>query len=447
VIEIRDILGAAVLTVALLAVFAAAEVWRRRRNPPAEWTRKFVHVGTGLVCLGFPWLVRSPWLVTGMGVVASALLTLGHRAGALRSVSGVTRRTSGVQFYPLAVALTYALAYGRPWLYVASILTLAVCDAFAALIGLRYGRLRYSVEEESKSVEGSLAFLLLAFLAILLPALVMARLPVPVCLLSALLVATVVTGFEAISLSGSDNLFVPLAAGVILAKISSKPLPEIAAQNASLAAIALLVGILARRMPALNTGAVVTLILFAFGAWSLGSWLWALPVLIGLVAYNLLISSLPPSPAAAPVRVRVVVRALLPPLYALILSNTSALDQTFLGPYVAVFATTVALTLWSYQRRTAEAGSPALLGRGLLCCLLWGWLTVAVPGAFRGVPFSALFAPAALVATALLLEAESQGRTPSEPTDELWPAGRTLVCYAVLATTVLAQVWGIVPSW
>ena len=37
-------------------------------------------------------------------------------------------------------------------------------DAFAALVGSEYGKLRYSVEEDTKSVEGSLVFLVVAII-------------------------------------------------------------------------------------------------------------------------------------------------------------------------------------------------------------------------------------------------------------------------------------------
>jgi hypothetical protein len=107
------------------------------------------------------------------------------------------------------------------------VLVLAVGNAFAALIGSRYGVIRYEVEDETKSLEGSLVFLVIAFLAIHLPTLQMTDLSRPVCVLAALLVAALVTGFEAIALEGADNLFIPLAVVIILGKITTKPLSEV----------------------------------------------------------------------------------------------------------------------------------------------------------------------------------------------------------------------------
>ena len=110
----------------------------------------------------------------------------------------MARRTRGSEYYPLSVCLLFFLTQEQPWLYVASMLVLAVADAGAALIGMRYGRIRYGVEQETKSLEGSLAFMAIAFAAILIPMTVMTDLPLAVCLGSALLVALLVTGFEAV---------------------------------------------------------------------------------------------------------------------------------------------------------------------------------------------------------------------------------------------------------
>ena len=127
---------------------------------------------------------------------------------------------------------------------------------------------------------------MIAFLAIHLPTLLLTDLPRPVCVLAALLVAALVTGFEAISLEGADNLFVPLAVVVILGKITTKPLSEVVFQNLSLLAICLAVGLVVWRFRSFNVGGAITFILFAYGTWSLGSWVWALPVFVGFAGLS-----------------------------------------------------------------------------------------------------------------------------------------------------------------
>lgn len=441
-----DLPGALLLSAVFLGLLAAAELWRRFGNPQAEWTRKLVHLGGGLACLAFPFLVRSPWAVLAMALPLSALFAAGARFGFLKSLHGVGRPSRGAEYYPLAVWLVFVIAQGRPWLYLAAVLVLAVGDAFAALVGSRYGRLRYAVEDSSKSLEGSLVFLVLAFLAIHLPTLLLTDLPRPVCVLAALLVAALVTGFEAISLEGADNLFVPLAVAVVLAKITTKPLGEVVFQNLSLAVIALAVALVVWRLPTLNVGGAIAFILYAYGAWSLGNWQWALPALVGFALYAACWAGAPHGYAG--VRVRTVARALLAPFSLLALANASGWFAPLYGPYLAASGTVLALSLASGVFRLHRLGegrrAAAALGIGLAAAAvvtLPPWLAqAAVPAAAP-----AAVAAAVVLATAGALAAEV--RHLEAAVGREWTAVRFLASYAAAALVAAATAAGLVAAW
>jgi dolichol kinase len=338
----HDGIGAMLSGGVFLIVLVAAEAWARIGRPHPEWTRKLVHVAGGLICLGFPFVLRSPWIVLALSATLSGVFALGAYTGGLRSLHGVTRRSRGAEYYPLAVTLVFLMALGRPWLYVASIMTLAVADAAAALVGSAYGRIRYEVDGSSKSVEGSLAFFMMAFWVIHIPLLLMTDLPRETCLLAAALVALLVTGFEAVSLGGADNLFVPIGVCAILARITTKPVPEIAFQLSSLLALLVVGSALIRRTRAFNTGATLTFVLFAYGAWSLGSPHWAVPILSGLALY-ILVRLLWITPDTVQVRVRILFRALVVPLILLVLANATQSSARLFAPFVAACAIACAL--------------------------------------------------------------------------------------------------------
>lgn len=319
-------------------MLVVAEVWARSGGKP-EHTRKLVHLGGSAIGVFLPLLVQSWQVALALTGSLSLLFFVTSNGRLLKSVSGVARSSRGSEYYPLAVFLVFVLAGDEYWRYLASLLVLGVADAFAALVGGEYGRVRYAVEEESKSLEGSLVFLVVAYLAIQLPLLLLTQLPPGIIVLSSLLVALVVTGFEAISLRGADNLFVPIATCVILGKITTKPLPEVAFQNASLLGLTVLIGLGARRFPKLNVGATIAVLLFTYGLWSLGSPLWALPVLIGLVA---LVVARSGKFSGRYVGVRPVARACMPLVAILVVSNMNAAHNfwfaTFLGATAAMTA-------------------------------------------------------------------------------------------------------------
>lgn len=355
-IPASDIRAACILGLAFLALLAIAEAWSRLGNGKPEWTRKLVHVCGGLACLLFPFVMTSPWTVLLFAASITVILVAGAETRWLQSLHRVKRRSRGSEYFPISVFLVFILSQERPWLYVASMLVLTVADAFAALIGMRYGKIRYEVEEETKSLEGSLAFGMIAFAAIAIPLVTMTDLPLSVCLLSALLVAAVVTGFEAVCLTGTDNLFVPIGVCVILSKITTKPLNEIIYQNASMALMLAVIVWLSWRARALNIGGALTLALFAYGAWSLGSEWWAVPALTGFAVY---IAACVLKPLNEALRVRTVFRAVTIPLALLVAANMLNLKQALYAPFVASLTVVLFLSIRNHLLAPGEEAERA----------------------------------------------------------------------------------------
>lgn len=468
-----DLRGAAILASAFLVLVAVAEAWSRLGRPDPEHTRKLVHLGGGIACLSFPFLVRSPWVVLVMAGGMTALFALGGRWGFLRSLHSVKRPSRGAEYYPLAIFLVFLFARDRPWLYLAAVLVLAVGDAFAALIGGRYGRIRYEVQDEQKSLEGSLVFLVIAFLAIHLPTLLMTDLPRPVTVLAALLVAVLVTGFEAISLDGADNLFVPLAVVVILAKITTKSLEEVAFQNLSLLAICLLTALVVWRFRTFNVGATITFILFAYGTWSLGNWQWAVPVFAGFAAYTAAWLHAVRGRGGRDgdrdrgerddrredreergdrrergLRVRVVATALLVPFLVLALANGLGQGPRFFGPYLAACGAVLALALptgaWRLHRLAGVRWLAAVVAVGAI-----GWAATALAPWLvqRGVPAGSLLAVGAAVVAAALLNAAIDRRSPAAVARSEWTVPRFLLSAAAAGAVFAAQEAGWIAGW
>ncbi|MFN3598754.1 MAG: diacylglycerol/polyprenol kinase family protein [Aquificaceae bacterium] len=99
----------------------------------------------------------------------------------------------------LGIFLSF-LAFGKGSALV-GVLVLAVGDAFAGLVGIRYGRTRIG----NKSLEGSLAFFLSTFL-VLLPF---------VGMMKALWISLFCALVEALPLKLDDNFTIPLTAGFL----------------------------------------------------------------------------------------------------------------------------------------------------------------------------------------------------------------------------------------
>ncbi len=194
---------------------------RKRVNMHPETARKIVHVGSGLLALSFPWLFDTSWpVVIACGVSAIGLAALRHTTWfpiGLREVMGSVDRKSGGEFYfPLAIAILFPLAGGDRLLYCIPVMILTFADTAAALVGSRFGCTHYRSTRGYKSVEGSLAFFVVALLCTYIVLLRFSGLAVLDSLQIAVAVAVITTLAEAVSTAGSDNLLSPLIAFVFL---------------------------------------------------------------------------------------------------------------------------------------------------------------------------------------------------------------------------------------
>jgi len=440
-------IGVVVLVAYFGGVLLAAELWARLGRPRPELPRKLVHVAGGIGCLFFPLLTRSwiPVLVLSAGL--SAIFALAHRIGFLPSLHGVQRSGRGAEYYPLAVLAAFVLSQGRLWLYLAAVLTLAVADGFAALIGGRYGTIGYRIEDSRKSVEGSLVFLVIAFLAVHLPVLLLTDLPRAVCVLASLHVAVLVTGLEAIALRGTDNLWVPLGVMYILVKITAQPLEEVIYQNVSLLLIAAGIALASARVPLFQAGASLVVMLYVYGCWALGGWHWALPLFTG---FAFLLASgygiRPAFPGAARIGVRATERAVIPIFCVLLLANTLHQHRTFYGPFLAGNAVVVALTL----TRRVLASAPPSRGRRFVALVLAATIataSVTIPPLLvqPAVIGSAPLAVLAIVIAAMLGNAAVDARR-TDPAP-VWTRLRIALSLAAAAAVWGLQETGVIPPW
>lgn len=212
-------LAMAAAMAAFLLLFVALQGLAQARSAHPETTRKLLHTGSGLLTLPFPFLFHEVWpvvLLTGASafVVASARFVPAVRARFGGVTGGVGRTTFGEIYFPLAVALLFLLTLGGdPLLFVIPLLVLSLADTAGAVVGTRYGRTRSS---GGKSVEGSMAFAIVAFVCILVPLLASSTAGRVEAVLVAATVALLVMLLEGSASRGLDNLVVPLASYLLL---------------------------------------------------------------------------------------------------------------------------------------------------------------------------------------------------------------------------------------
>ena len=264
-----DIAPALLVAVLYLALFGTVELIGRRTGIDPELTRKAVHIGAGLVALSFPVIFRSHLTVLVLAALFGTLLFAARRLRLLPSVHGVKRDTVGELLYPVAVYGTLLLATrtATPSFYTICVLLLAVGDGLAGVVGTRVASPGYRVAGGRKSLAGSLTFFVVALGAIAGTLIATGDQPAHAALVASV-AGLLITGLEAISTHGSDNITVSLGGWCVLAITTARTTAELAGDLVMLVVTgAILLALLGRARFGVVGGIAGALV--AFTAWML----------------------------------------------------------------------------------------------------------------------------------------------------------------------------------
>lgn len=227
----RDWIALGVSYVYAFGLIALAEVVRRWRGYPHEFTRKIVHIGAGMWVFGVVALFDN-WYIGVIPFATFIVLNFISYRKRIFSAMDVADSTPGTVYFAFSITVLFLLFWrtnvptDRGAIAIAGTMAMTWGDSMASIIGHRWGRHRYTIFGSTRSWEGSAAMVVAACLAmfltlILVPGSALSPLTVPPPMGQALLAAFVAACFaavaEGISPSGMDNISVPLLAGFIIA--------------------------------------------------------------------------------------------------------------------------------------------------------------------------------------------------------------------------------------
>ncbi|MGE3802120.1 MAG: diacylglycerol/polyprenol kinase family protein [Candidatus Kapaibacterium sp.] len=204
---------AILITLALYGtLFAGAEFLYRKLKLDPEVSRKITHIVGGFIALALPLLFQSYWTVVILGLVFFLTLLTTKRSGVVQSVHNVERQTAGELYFPLALAVIFTLSSITDTfhLYTPVMLALALGDSAAWYVGSRYGKHRYHLFGERKSVEGSIAIAVVIAIIATVSLILQNTTSTLFALLLGVGTGVLISTLEAVSPRGTDNLTVPI---------------------------------------------------------------------------------------------------------------------------------------------------------------------------------------------------------------------------------------------
>lgn len=208
-----DIIPFIIATVYVVGVFIISE---KVLNTRPEVARKFLHIMVGNLIFIMPFF-SDVWGMLILTVPTTIVLFFLTDYSPVKIENKVTEsgHVLGLFFYALIWSVLLLIFNGENlWIVAMAIAALVYGDGFAALIGGKFGRIKYSVWGGEKSLEGSLTMFVVVAVVSVFVWMFYAALPysysLPTFNFWAILgISAVATICEAISYGGIDNITVP----------------------------------------------------------------------------------------------------------------------------------------------------------------------------------------------------------------------------------------------
>lgn len=200
-------------------ILVASEILWRKNLIKGEKARKFIHILAGCWIAFWPLYLPFDGIFI-LGCVALTLLIYSRFTSLFHAIYAVKRKTYGDLLFALAIIVCAYYAQAD-WIFILSILLLALADGGAAIVGRFWGSKNtyyvFGSKSLKKSINGTATFVLLAYVSIAVGLYFggnefLADNPIRF-LVVVPLVATIA---ENTMPFGFDNFFTPLSATLIL---------------------------------------------------------------------------------------------------------------------------------------------------------------------------------------------------------------------------------------
>ena len=203
-----------VVAVSLLAVSAfvlSAYALARRNIVSPTTVRKALHVAVGAwTLLVTPYFHSLGWALVLPGLFL--IVNASPQARPLfRAIEGTGGGAKGLWTFPAGVVLAYVIFWEDRPAVLAGLAALAFADPAAAIVGKRFGQRHFRWFGHGRTLEGSLAFLLVAGVGAAMAAACAAHATGTIPWRAGVGCGLVGAAVEAVTPSGWDNLTIPVA--------------------------------------------------------------------------------------------------------------------------------------------------------------------------------------------------------------------------------------------
>ena len=225
-----DLWGLILSYVYAFGLLVSVEAIGRRLRWPHDLTRKIIHIGAGMWIWGILALFDH-WTFGLIPFATFIVLNYLFYRQRLFQAMDAADATPGTVYFAISITVLFAVFWrtdgtvDRVPIAAAAVMAMTLGDAFASIVGVRWGRHIYSLFGHPRSWEGTITMAVVSFLAIfltwrLLPGSSLSPNSIPLApgmaLWHAALASVVAALAEGTAPAGTDNLTVPLFTGAAL---------------------------------------------------------------------------------------------------------------------------------------------------------------------------------------------------------------------------------------
>ena len=212
-----DIVALIIVYLYVAIIFVVAEKVLKTRP---EVSRKFLHIMVGNMIFAMPFF-SDPWvMVWFLTLPITVVLFFLTEYSPIKIDNSVTEsgHALGLFFYAGIWTVLIAVFSNYLWIVALAIVPMVYGDGFAALIGQKFGKIKYTVFGGTKSLEGSLTMFVITTVMSVFVWMVFTTIGYPMPefnLFYIIAISAVATVCEALSYGGIDNLSVPALTSIL----------------------------------------------------------------------------------------------------------------------------------------------------------------------------------------------------------------------------------------
>ena len=217
--SLENLLVASLYLGVIVAIALVVQLLFHYKLIVGEHSRKLIHILSALWMA--TWRFELTHLeVTYLGLALLAGIFFVKQFKLMGSVFDVDRVTYGESLFVIGIIMT-SLIFPDPKVYALAVVNLGLGDGLAAIIGRRYGRIKYDVFGSTKSLVGLLTIFSVAVASGAVFMWQAADYQPQLLFMATHVVASaaVIAGLEFVSFRGLDNLSIPLATGLLYSSL------------------------------------------------------------------------------------------------------------------------------------------------------------------------------------------------------------------------------------